>query len=281
MYTIASPQKAHCFNVSTLFPNVFFIGMRGKLLALKLNLNAQKISVSDTVDIKEINEKIRRIECDNEGNLWLDTQYNGVYFLRFKNKKLDNYTVTLLGRKNGMKAAAGVKTFAVQQQVIMATDSGIITPVFPSNSNLPDSVIRFRYSKIFGDSITSSNGLIVKMTDKKYLVSGYGMHYAQIGAGKKSFDSCGFCRMNCSIEKISVFEDSIINICSPDGLFCYNSKNHRDFTKPFSTIVSQVQIGKDSVLFGGTFYTQTDSTQLLSIKQTPIVTGKQIGRAHV
>jgi signal transduction histidine kinase len=269
IYKIETPQKAHCLNVSPLFPDKVFIGMRGKLIAVRLKKTTNKqVVVADEIDFPEITEKIRRITADNNGNLWLNTQFDGIYFLRFIDNNIRNYRVTLLGKKNGLPNLDETRAYKVHNEITFATETGILQPIFPSESNAPDSLIHFEHTKLFGDTINEAYAIIAPVTDSKYLIASTGMHYATLNGTKLDYDSSGFFRMNFSVGNINIGSDSVISICSPDGLFNYDTKNHRDFNKPFNTIISKVEINHDSTLFGGCFYTWFDSTKVAAINQT-------------
>jgi signal transduction histidine kinase len=269
IYPVDPPQKAHCFNTNPLFPNTLFVGLRGKLEAIKLlnGANAGSINVVDKFDFPEVTEKIRRITADKDGNLWLNTQFDGVYFVRFIDGDIRNYRVTLLGKKNGLLDLGVTRTYLVNNEINITTNHGILTPKFPEGS--PDSLIRFEYSTIFGDTIADPVGYIAPVAGNKYIVAGNGMHYATVHGSKQLFDTCGFNRLGCTIASFNVNTDSLVSISATEGLYYYNTKNHRDFKKTFNTIISKVEINNDSLLFGGSFFTWNDSIKTTSITQTP------------
>ncbi len=269
IYRINIPQEAHCFNTSPLFPDRVFIGMKGKLISLKLKPenSSKQVTVADEINFPEITENIRRIVADKDGNLWLNTQFNGTYFLRFIDGNIQNYRVTLLGKQNGLPNLDINRCFKVNNEIIITTKSGILQPAFPANLNAPDSLIHFKHTLLFGDSINDPYAIVCPVFRNKYLIAGNGLHYAKLNGTKQDFDSCGFPRLNCQVASIQMDRDSIIGICSPDGLFNYNPKNQRDFKKPFNAIISQVEINSDSTIFGGCFYKWVDSIKVPSLAQ--------------
>jgi signal transduction histidine kinase len=271
IYQVDAPQKAHCFSTNPLFPNTFFVGMRGKLEAIRLSngLNEGNISVIEKIDFPEVTEKIRRITADKDGNLWLNTQFDGVYFIRFIGGDIRNYRVTLLGEQSGLPNLSGTRTYLVNNEINITTDHGILSPKFPKDKNAPDSLIRFEYSTIFGDTIADPVGYIAPVAANKYIVAGNGMHYATVHGSKQQFDSCGFMRLSCGLASFNVNADSLVSISSTEGLYYYDTKNHRDFKKNFNAIITKVEINNDSLLFGGNFYTLNDSVKTISITQTP------------
>jgi signal transduction histidine kinase len=269
IYKIETPQKAHCLNTSPLFPDWLFMGMRDKLGAVKLKKTGNnQIAITDEIDFPEITEKIRRITSDKNGNLWLNTQFDGIYFVRFIDNNIRNYRVTHLGKQNGLPNLNDTHNYKVNNEITVATETGILQPIFPTETNAPDSLIHFKHSKLFGDTINEAYAIIAPVSDSKYLIASTGIHYATINGTKQDYDSCGFFRMSFCLGNFNIGTDSVISFCSPDGLFNYDAKNHRNFNKPFNAIISKVEINTDSTLFGGCFYTWFDSTKVTSINQT-------------
>ena len=269
IFEIFAPQKAHCFSTSPLFPNTIFVGMRGKLVALKLNVNKDinKLKVVEEINFPEITEKIRRITSDKNGNLWLNTQFTGIYFLRFIDGNITNYRVTLLGKNNGLPNIDGTKIYEVNNTITVSTKSGLLQPKFPAGKNRADSNIRFEQCMLFGNSIKDPYPIVAHVRDNKYLIAGNGLYYTTISKTKQPFDTCGFNRLSFAIESFSVGADSLICFCSPGSLTYYNIKNHRNFNKPFSAVISKVVVGNDSLLFNGSFYKWVDSNKIASLIQ--------------
>ena len=268
IYSIETPQKAHCAATSPLFPNVFFLGMRGKFIALKLKANGAKIPKAEEVfEFPEITEKIRKIICDKDGNLWLNTQYNGIYFLRFINGNIHDYKVSLLGEKNGLTYPEHTKCFRVGDDVVVPSDSGLLTVVFPKEKTMPDSLITFEHTQIFGEPVNEPIGYVAHYSGNKYIIAGNGLVVATVGGNKSSFDTCGFNRLEFVLRGIECDSNSVISFCSPDGLFCYDMKVARDFMEPFNTVISQVVLNDDSTLFYGNFSSTIDSFRIASLIQ--------------
>jgi signal transduction histidine kinase/ligand-binding sensor domain-containing protein len=272
IFRIDEKFSAHCISTNPKFPDVLFVGMRGKLNAIKLNksLKANAIRVIETYDFPEVTEKIRRITADKYGNLWLNTQYDGIYFVRFFNGDLRNYRVTLLGKANGLPNLDGTKTYIVDNEIAVTTNFGILKPEFSENNPTADSLIKFGYSTIFGDRIKDATSYIAKVSENKYLIIGNTVYYASVNGKQVTFDTCGFSRLNNEhiVSKAFVNTDSSISFCSTDAYVYYNTKIERDFKTPFKALITNVEIGRDSTIFNGTFYNYIDSTKVTSLFQT-------------
>ena len=255
IYPIETPQKAHCFNVSPLFPNIIFVGMRGKCEAIVLNESKtpQKIRVVGNYNYAGVSEKIRNITPDKDGNLWLNTQFDGVYYLKFIGGDFKKNNLTLFGTKNKLSDLTDTRTYLVDGKIQIATTEGLFIPVLPQGALSLDKT-QFKLSTVFGAKIMDDVAMLEKLNDNSYLLLSKSMFIAKTHGGRQSFDTCGFNRINVAIETMKLGEDSIIYFCSPDGLFNYDMKNHRNFGKSFNVIISKVLINNDSVLFGGSFY---------------------------
>ena len=271
IYGIDAPEKARCLGMPPRFPDVFLLGLRGKLLALKLapDKNGDLAKVVDQYEFPDITRKISKITSDRDGNLWLNTDYYGVYFLRFLDENFKKYQLTLLGENNGIIPPDHTKAFTVNNNIVLSTGEGVFQPQFPASITAPDSLIKFSYSTLFGDTIYGVYTKITPLNQQKYLIAGDRIYFATLGGGKDAFDFRGFNRLSFSVASLSLGADSIISLCSEDGLYNYNlNDDTRDYKKPFNTIISKVVVDNDSILFGGCFYRWGDSTKIPSLDQT-------------
>ena len=269
IYNINDSEIAQCFATNPLFPNTVFIGMRGKFLAIELHGSKaiENIKVVNEMVFPEIAEVIVHIAADKEGNLWLNTKGEGVYFVRFIDNDIHNYRITLLDEKNGLSYLGGIRNYIVDSHIVVSTNLGILEPIFPSKPNAPDSLIYFKHSRIFGDTITILYPIVTQISDDNYLIAREKMQYVFADGTKQPYNIPAFNRITSSIRRISFNSDSIISLSSPDGLINYDMKNHRDFDDSFSTVIRKVEIGNDSILFGGCFYTPLDSVKIPVLNQ--------------
>ena len=269
IYEINSPLNAYCSSTNPKFPNQLFVGMMGKVVALTLNnsKDANNVKVVSEMTFPGITEIIRSIISDDDGNLWINTQMNAVYFVRFINGDLQNFRITLLGTRNGISNLKNTHCYKVNGKILLSTETGIYEPIFPRNKNLSDSLIRYKTSSYFKDLVKEPYAIITKVSEDKYLISGEIAYFTDMKKGEISFDTCGFGRLNFEFENISISNDSIICFPSPDGLFYYNLKNQRNFKKPFNTLISKVILEKDSILFDGSFSSNVNNLKVASLIQ--------------
>jgi signal transduction histidine kinase len=218
----------------------------------------------------EIKEKIKKITSDKDGNLWATTGNEGIYFISFPDNHVRNYKITLLGKRNGLESLIEPQAFNVDNEILIGSEKGIYKPEFPDLKGAPDSLIQLKKNPLFGRKTDVSIGQVLKIDQNNYLLKGASIYIAtQDGNGYK-FDSCGFKRLKDSyqIYLASVGSDKCISFCTDVAYLHYNTAIARDFKKKFNVVIRKVKIGKDSTLFDGAFYSNTDTFKTLSINQS-------------
>ncbi len=260
-----------CISENKKFSDVLFLGMSGKIGYIRIDLTTdfKRVHPLEYFVFPEIKEKILKITPDKEGNLWVNTRYSGIYFIRFFDD-IKNYRITHFGKQNGLPGSDDPLSSNIDNEIYITSKKGVLKPEFPE-PEAPDSLIQFRYTSIFGDKITEPLVQIVKLEDNRYLFHGKSFFYVSKAGTDFKFDSSGFKRLTNSHEIYHAFvnEDKSLSIGASDAYFLYDTKIARDFEKPFNALIRKVIIGKDSLLFDGSFYNTSGSTKVLNINQTP------------
>ncbi len=271
IYKIEGPQKAHCFSTHPVFNNIFFVGMRDQVDVVKItdSPNSSGVKAEKLMNFRGISEKIRKIVCDKDGNLWMNTQLDGVYFVRFLNNDIYNYRITLLGERNGIKDIARTRAFLIKNELQLSTQQGLLTPVFPPDVNDPDSLIRFVPSKLLGKTIDDYVGTLLEVDTNRFLVVSDAMFLAQINGSKQKYDTCSFNRLNSLVEDVRLLDSCTLSICTPNGLINYDLSKHHTDKKPFNVVISSVVAGSDSVLFAGAHSQTYGKVSVASLHQNP------------
>ncbi len=253
------------------FRDIFFFGVANKLAYIKLNKNStfNNVKAIESYIFKEINKPVDRIAVDKEGNLWISTTYDGVFFIRFIDGNIKDYKISHFGVKDGLPDLVGNKAFNIDNEIFITTKEGILKPEFPVN-NGPDSLIKFTRTTVFKDDIKFSISQILKVKKDLYLMLGDSIFYARKTENGIKYDKGCFNRLlkSTGIEFASIDEDEKINFGSAEGYYLFNTENDRDFNKPFNTVIRKVIIGKDSLLFAGSFYKPDGGVKKVSLNQT-------------
>jgi two-component system sensor histidine kinase/response regulator len=256
----------------TRFPDILFFGGPSYLGFLKVAKNAKATSllVTDSFIFPERMGKIIRITPDRDGNLWVSTDLDGIFFIRFFGNDVKNYRITHLGIQNDLPTLDRNIAYRIDNEIFIASKAGIFKPEFPAG-NSHDSLIQFRYTSIFGDKIKGRIDKILKIEEGKYLMSGDSVFY-MLQTGKQYYrDDGGFTRLTnaFTIEDVLLNKDKSISFMASDTYILYNTGTKVDYSKPFNTAIRKVIIGKDSLLFDGNFYRSVDSANITCTDQPP------------
>ena len=262
----------YCLVSSPKFPNVLFAGMNGQMAYLKLNQfkDFKDVSVLESYAFPGIKEKIKKILCDRQGNLWATTANEGLYFIRFTDQDLKNCKITLLGKRNGLENTLEPHAFLFNDEVMVATDNGIHKVVFPDRTSICDSLIQMKRISLFGERTNQSIGQVLKFDENSYFLKGSSIFFASKTGDKFRIDSCGFRRLKNSYQTylVNVGIDKNISFCTDIAFLYYNTGERRDFGKSYDVLLRKVTIGKDSLLFNGAFFSSNDSLFIPTVKQT-------------
>jgi len=260
--------KSRCLTFSKKRPNIIFYGMRNAFGYVKLN-ETNNDEYSDSYCYPEIEGKIRNMAEDKDGNLWLWADLVGIYYVRFLDNSLKNYTISLLDTTNGLPDLIGITILNLQNEILLATSDGIYKPEFAINK--VDSLIMFQKTSIFKDKIKGAIVQIIQINDNKYFINGNCGYYAEFIGDSLKIDTCGFKLIQNLYEfrDVDVRKNGTLGITSYEAFLSFNANFDRDYQKTFNTIIRKVTVNKDSVIFNGCFYTTSDSIQKSELFQLP------------
>ena len=259
---------------SKINPERIFIGMRDGLSSMRYE-NGKWINEDY---INGIDKEIRSIAEDNNGDLWLGTPFDGLIKIDFtENATLKNSLITTWNKhykiytydtSSGLPDMKYNIPYRFKNKIVFATYKGIYefdeqTSHFNS-SNILSSELResqvYRFmpkdsSTIWMFTVTPSGsketGIAYLQKDNTY--SWYSKPFGKIRESE--------------IHAIYPDENEITWLGGPDGLLRYDENVKKDFSKKFYAHIRKVTIGKDSLIFGGTFYAIKDSLNIPVLSQ--------------
>ncbi len=263
--------EINCFGYTKKFPNHIFIGLTDGFASVQLKYPETNI-INDpykTAKIiaqnkfQNINTSIREIISDANGDLLLTTLYNGLIHLKFGNDphkpQLVHYDTT-----NGLPDLKYNFIFNINDEIIVATQQGFYKAVIPSDYHSGDTLIKFvadlTYSKYFYDNSMPVYQIYADSKNTMWVNSDEGIGIiTKNDDGSYKWNITPFKKLpNCN----SFYGDSngIIWFCSSQGLFCYDTNVKKNYNTPFHSIIRKVTLGKDSVIFQGTYYNDSLKT---------------------
>lgn len=270
LITVESDKLVYYITENKRFPGVLFVSYGNGLHCFKLNENptAQNLRAVEHIVFPEIQEKIPIVTVDKDGNVWATTQYNGLYYIRFKDGDIKNYTVTRLGKENGLPELNKNYVQLVGNEILVSTLTGIMRPKFPGKGE-PDSKIKFERATEFGDMINFPVYQIYKLKNGKYFVTGDSLLFVDTRNGKVIKDFSGFNRPHeaYSTDMGFVHSDGSIGITTSEGYLSFNPLTGREFGKAYPVLIRKATFGRDSVVFNGAFWSVQDTSRYISLEQ--------------
>ncbi|MCK4662577.1 MAG: SpoIIE family protein phosphatase [Bacteroidales bacterium] len=257
----------YCFGQSKKFPAIVFLGLSDGFASLKIkypykqdNMSASKtLKFIDNGRFKGINETIRKIISDKNGDIWLTTMYNGIIYLKFKNHDISDFQITRFNTTHGLPELSLNYVHYINNNIILATQKGIYKAII---TQCPDS-IKFVPDSSFGnifvsDSIATTQ-IYVDKNNKIWINSDLG-----IGTLIKNNDNSynqntvPFKRIPLNtIYKFDIEQNGLVWISTCEGLYRYDPKIEKNYYVEFHSIIRKVTINNKNIIFNGTYYDDT------------------------
>ncbi|MCK4662643.1 MAG: SpoIIE family protein phosphatase [Bacteroidales bacterium] len=262
--------QIYCFGKSDKFPEHIFFGLYEGFASIKYHINDKNDNEQNNyspefVDFKkfnDINDPIRKIVSDNNGNLWLTAEYSGIIHIKFTGESVSDYKLIHYDTSKGLPQLANNFVHFIDNKLIVATQQGIYKAIEPDDSIAHDSVIKFipdtSFGQLFSDNTVSVAQISVDKNNKTWINSenmGIGTLTKNQGTSDKWY--------NTPFNKIPLiyyfFTDinQIVWTCTGEGLFRYDANIEKNYTEKFNSLIRKVTINNDSIIFYGTNYNDT------------------------
>ena len=251
-----SDDLVFCLTQSEINPYIVYGGKQKSFVILKRDRE------SNSWDIKEIEGVSGLISSitEYENELWFSTLFNGVYVIKLDSSKnifnatQNDYEIEHFDKSNGLKGVSRIKAYVIDNELVFATPDGLFSFDREKNIFIPNDKLGDLYCS--GSSINQ----IVENENGDLWIDNRGIFYKQ-SDGKYLFDTTFLKRAPMSLK--GVFGDNNIWFGGgADGLMKYNKKNNYDYNKKYNTIIRQVLLNNDSIIFNGTNYIGNDSSTI-------------------
>jgi len=216
--------------------------------------------------INDVNEDIRSITEDRKGNVWLGTTVSGAIKINIKNG-IKNTDVT---KYNSQKSFLNIYTQVskISDELFLGTTQGLFKFNEETNQIKPDS----SFGSFFADSSRQIYRIAPDHIGNIWIVTTKVINkvpHIQIGYLKKEPDakySWIYNPFNLISKEIThaIYHDEngVTWLGGPDGLYRYDSKIKKNYTTPFNTLIRNVYIGNDSLVFAGTSFDEKGTVSL-------------------
>jgi len=256
VYSIYSPDHA---------PNVLYLGLNDGLYRLKYHQGA----FHEQGSIRDIRHNVRSMAEDNKGNLWLGTFRNGVYKVHFNQWDQPPHSVDLYGNEAVFPSLRNINVYRYRQRVLFATENGIYRyhptiDTFALDSGFLTALPRPERGVFAMDYDTTGQVWMSGLNNRKESIV-----YGIPDEGGFRWRATPFQRIpEMMVLDIYVDTGNVVWFGGSEGLFRYQP-NPLFSHKPYQTLIRQVALDGDSVIFHGTFYSEPEKNGQIVPGQTP------------
>lgn len=259
-------ETAYDFYKSKKSPNRIFLLYGDGLSAI--NYENGKWNFEEYVP--NLKDDIRMVAEDKKGNLWLGTFRNGAIKIPYYEnpKEITADKIKYYKEDKGFLSLKNVLVYPFKDDIIFATEKGLYKYDEKTDKMIPA-------PELEGTSLTDGSRDIFSFTEAPngdLLYAGLQSATGSIGIAKKQADG-NYELYETPFNKIPemmvlahyLAPDGTMWLGGSEGLFRYDPKRDTDYYKARNILIRKVQIGKDSVIYGG--FNSDFSTSDLTLKE--------------
>lgn len=252
---------------SPRFPDTIFTGLADGLGACRVQRggDGQPTLVFFKDPFSAINDSIRLINCDANGNLWLTTAFNGLIHIRFRGRDIRDYELTRYGLSDGLPGMDWNYVAFIDNRLLVCTQKGIYEgiPASPLFQGAPRT--RFRPERTFGknylDPPARMAGIIKDGQGRWWVRSSLGIDvYAPGGEISRTLRRESFAPITISEGMFELDERGILWVPTNKRLYRFDPLVRKDYLAPYPALIRQVRAGRDRTLFWGNYYQPRSKT---------------------
>lgn len=261
---------------------LIFAGTDDGLICISMSYSGSEIVLSNQGALKGLSEKIVSIAEDNEGKIWITTEFSGVFLLEFKKKTGNNislpltddsYSITNYDESSGLPSSYA-SIYKIKNRIFFLSEEGVHIPLEKNiNGSRVVKFVRFEspalefYNRdIFINMLSEdkSGNLWMQFTDNnkttKILAKAT---YLKDGDYRMSFIPF---KTVPQMEMYAIYPETgdATWYCGDDGLIRYDGSSKFEYNLNFNAMIRKVILERDSVLFAGTFYTDVNDSGVCS-----------------
>jgi serine phosphatase RsbU (regulator of sigma subunit)/ligand-binding sensor domain-containing protein len=248
------PLAVLSLNASTTRKNYIFAGLKGGFLVLRYQ-NNDWTQVNTNTDIKD---EIYSIAEDKQGNIWLGTFIQGMVKLNL-DKNNNPSQIQRYDTRAGLPSERDNKVFFWNNRLWFGTTKGLYR--FDNQAN------KFFSDNIFGDRFTDGSHSVYRFAPdnlQNIWISEVNNQRNPIGLlfrqKNRSYDwDDNLLRRLPEFSEPYIFpaNDGLVWIGGSEDLFVVDAARPRNSIKPFYTLIRQVKLNEDSIVFAGTNFTRS------------------------
>ncbi len=244
-------ESASVIEKSKFSDDLLFIGHDEEFAVYHIKGKGKQIRLKKYFSFTGVDERIVSIVEFQPGELWLSTDFDGIYKVKYKPEDIEKYKIKHFTVDNGLPTNEYNSVQVIDNKIYITTRKGLY---IPQENN--DSIIFVQDNSIGKVFAADSASLIQVLPFKdKFIVNSENQKVGLLSkteSGNYTWDNQFSIRFP-NIYKVAIF-NNLLDIYTSNGLYLYDLDNKKDFNRSFNVLIRKVSLKKDSVLFYGNHY---------------------------
>jgi len=238
---------------STIDTNLYYAGKKNGFTALKITGNTWH----EQNNVKKVNYQVRSIAEDNNGMVWLGTEYEGVFLVDLSEGYDENAKVIQFKSGNGLPADhKWIDVYSTINGVLFSTSKGIYRFDKDKYEFYADTLIGIDFRNndrwVYPVVEDEDNNLWLSSAYQDIYEKETAVAYYMKKARKYIYIRSPFNRIDeFTVETIYPDINGMIWFAGADGLIRFNTRLMSEDTVEYHTLINKISIGKDSIVFHG------------------------------
>ena len=249
---IITTQFVYKMKVYEKFPDKLIVGQGGALSLLEVKSKEKdKFSVSFQ-RFKGINNTIREIAEDKNGDLWVSTEQNKFIYIKFKNNNIKDYQIYRIKADRGLPRPVNYIAYRIDEDIIITTSNGFYKVVFPDKADFNFNEIKFVPVKKINNLVKKADNVsIIKKTKDGSVMLGFFDRFrvlVELKDGNYKLLKKPFVKIKGYVTALVEDNDSFW-IGTPRGLYRFNRAYKKNYKLPFDTLLRKIVINNQYSYF--------------------------------
>jgi serine phosphatase RsbU (regulator of sigma subunit) len=243
-----------CMGQSAAFPNTLFMaGEPLGFLAWELDLKEdESIRMKRVLSMGQYSAVlggiIRKIVSDDQGNLWLSTQTDGIVHVRFENHSLESPQVFVYNTLHGLPKPIWNQVHWIDGKLLIGTLEGIYHIAGKGKKTNDLQNLCFEPDPLFEKTINRFKMRVHFIQPDRnndmwitHFESGFSWLKKQTD-GSFSLIQAPFKKISGYIETILAEDDGVIWLGANDALYRFDSTINKNYQQPFEALITRLQL---------------------------------------
>ena len=217
-------------------PGLLYLGHSGGLSALRLSADGSRVEPAH--DIDGLAGPARTLLCDDNGDLWISIEYQGLYKLAFSDRPEEEPQLTRLTGTAPLEKEEDVFIALYHKKLYMSSSSGYYRLADLKGPPFAFQALRMDLppSKQTGIFLHDPTGTSLWFHRDQQL-----SRILLSEEDRITIDRTPFAKVNAaSVEMVTTSPDGCSWLCTNNGLFRFDDQKKKEYQAPFRTIIHKV-----------------------------------------